>query len=99
MNTDETKRYNSYQLANEGIWENKCRNCGSCCGASDQDPCEHLLIDQSRGYSCRIYKTRFGARKTLAGKAFNCVPIRKNLDKSWPGDHMCGYKLSQKGSD
>ena len=57
-------------------YEALCRRCGACCGAYDGDPCVHLVKCDNGKYSCSVYETRIGMRKTLSGKNFACVPIR-----------------------
>ena len=73
-------------------WEDRCRSCGSCCGITGGDPCEHLVEISKGTYACAVYETRFGIRKTKSGRAFKCVPIREILHISWNGDQNCGYK-------
>ncbi len=58
--------------------ENICRHCGVCCGAED-DPCEHLERLADGKYFCRIYRERFGWRRTVGGNQFRCIPIRQAL--------------------
>jgi uncharacterized cysteine cluster protein YcgN (CxxCxxCC family) len=85
-------RYAQWQEMQEKRWESLCGRCGACCGAVEGDPCEHLRGSKKGDYYCSIYENRFGLHKTLSGKPFLCVPIRKVLHESWPGDECCGYK-------
>ena len=84
--------YGNWHKQQERIWEAKCLRCGACCGIVEGDPCEHLVSTNDGKYACRIYENRFGLHKTISGKEFMCVPIRKILHESWPGDECCGYK-------
>ena len=88
----ESHRYQQWQKEQERAWEAKCLRCGACCGVAEGDPCENLEEVSSGKYICRIYEHRFGLRKTINGKEFLCVPIRKILHETWPGDECCGYK-------
>lgn len=88
----EQQRYEHLQLRQQQEWESTCRRCGACCGAADGDPCEHLVMLTQGGYACSIYENRFGTRKTVEGRVFQCVPIRDILFESWSGDRCCGYK-------
>jgi len=63
------------KLDNE--FEALCKRCGSCCGAFDGDPCEHLTRKPNGEYFCPIYDCRFGPQKTKKGNEFDCVPIRE----------------------
>ncbi len=84
--------YSQYMEEQEARWEGLCRRCGACCGVFE-DPCEHLLRSNTAGeYYCDIYGTRFGLRRTVSGKEFNCVPLRGILHKHWAADHLCAYK-------
>ena len=85
-------RYQKLQAEQLEEWESLCTRCGACCGALDGDPCEHLIELPDGKYSCSIYNHRFGLHKTRSGRPFRCVPIRKILHKSWPGDECCAYK-------
>jgi len=87
--------YSQYMAEQEARWEGLCRRCGACCGVPE-DPCEHLVGDRSGKYHCDIYGTRFGARRTVSGKEFNCVPLRDILHKHWAGDYLCAYKENLK---
>ncbi|MDD3374622.1 MAG: hypothetical protein PHY73_02730 [Candidatus Omnitrophica bacterium] len=84
--------YHQLQEKQYQAWENKCLNCGACCGLQDGDPCEHLRMSTEGKSSCDIYENRFGLHKTQQGREFRCVPIRDILHKSWPGDCGCAYK-------
>lgn len=86
------ERYERLQVAQQTQWEAKCRRCGACCGAAEGDPCEHLTALPQGGYACAIYANRFGERRTVKGRVFQCVPIRDILFESWAGDSCCGYK-------
>ena len=89
--SSELNDYNTWTEAREREWEALCLNCGACCGASE-DPCEHLKRDASGKYFCDTYPNRLGAQRTVSGDAMVCVPIRRKLQGSWPGDEGCGYK-------
>lgn len=86
-------KYNNLQLNQQQEWESVCILCGACCGVYDEDPCEHLIQLKSQKYHCKIYKDRFGKHKTSSGRTIKCVPIRKILYESWPGDGNCAYKM------
>jgi hypothetical protein len=73
-------------------YERLCLRCGACCGALEPDPCAHLKKDEKGKYFCEIYPERLGLRKTVRGKFFLCVPIKKILDRSWSGSYNCIYK-------
>lgn len=90
------ERYRSMQEKQAVAWEAACTRCGACCGITTDDPCENLLISVDGKSGCRIYETRFGMRKTISGKVFQCVPLRWIVNQSWPGDHLCGYKKKEK---
>ena len=91
----DTSRYQKWQKEKQRTWEAKCLRCGACCGSVDGDPCVHLRQLPNGRYSCTVYKNRFGLRKTVSGKTFECVPIRSILKESWPGDECCGYKKKE----
>jgi hypothetical protein len=95
MNADHG-RYEQWQNRQQDRWESLCGRCGACCGAVEGDPCEHLRGGKRGEYYCSIYENRFGTHKTVSGKPFECVPIRRILHKSWPGDECCGYKKEMK---
>jgi hypothetical protein len=84
--------YISYQDKKLEEFEALCRRCGACCGALDNDSCQHLLLGKDGKYSCNIYENRFGLHKTKSGREFICVPIRQILFKSWSGSWNCAYK-------
>ena len=88
---NEQERYEYFQKKREMEWEALCGRCGACCG-SVEDPCEHLRGEAPGEYFCAIYENRFGPHKTVSGKEFTCVHIRKILHETWPGDECCGYK-------
>lgn len=73
-------------------YENLCKRCGACCGLLDADPCENLVLDKDKKCFCKVYTNRFGLQKTLSGKYFLCVPIRKVLSENWTGSETCNYK-------
>ncbi len=87
----EQERYGSWFERKQAEWEGMCHNCGACCGAGD-DPCEHLKDHPKGGFICEVYQNRFGPHLTVSGDALVCVPIRKKLNHSWPGDERCPYK-------
>ena len=92
MLNNEKIRYDELQSRQQRDWEDRCLHCGACCGIKDEDPCEHLQIDNEGKSRCHIYENRFGFHKTKSGKKFRCVPVRDILHKSWPGDDQCAYK-------
>ena len=84
-----------------------CTRCGVCCGSTDGHPCEHLRRGADGRYSCEIYETRLGFHRTVDGRAFVCVPIRRVIETTG-GYAGCGYVeeirrtrkgLGQKSSD
>jgi hypothetical protein len=83
--------YQIYQLKKEQEFENLCKRCGNCCGATD-DPCIHLIPQSGGRYFCDIYESRGGVQKTRSGKFFECVSIRNILHNNWPGNWQCAYK-------
>jgi hypothetical protein len=89
---DDEARYRLLQEKQAVDWEARCTRCGACCGVFERDPCENLEKSSDGKYSCRIYTTRFGLRKSISGRIFECVPLRQILHTSWPGKHQCGYK-------
>jgi uncharacterized cysteine cluster protein YcgN (CxxCxxCC family) len=96
MSYDE-ESYKQLQEEQEAAWEALCSNCGACCGALGDDPCENVYHDGKR-FLCRVYDNRFGLRKTINGVEFNCVPLRYIIHQSWPGDQNCSYKKDLKRS-
>lgn len=82
--------YTTYQEKKFEEYEALCKRCGDCCGAHGSDPCEHLLLNNG-AYSCDIYQTRYGVRRTRSGLTFMCVPIRDVINKSWHARPGCGY--------
>ncbi|NTV28994.1 MAG: hypothetical protein HGA80_02815 [Candidatus Omnitrophica bacterium] len=90
MNEDQS--YEAWHELRQKEWESRCRNCGACCGATE-DPCEHLKRQDNGTFCCRIYADRFGPHRTLSGQECICVPVRSKLGRSWPGDERCGYKV------
>ena len=88
----ENDRYQELLRKQAEDWEAFCENCGACCGAVDGDPCKFLNQKDDGSYFCSIYNNRFGEHYTRSGRIFRCVPIRKILNKSWPGDARCAYK-------
>ena len=91
MNPDDTLRYEQWQQAQEQRWEAMCRQCGACCGVTENDPCTHLCKTDDGFYQCSIYHDRFGLRSSIHGRQFLCVPLRTILNASWPGKRQCGY--------
>ena len=67
-----------------------CTRCGVCCGSTDGHPCEHLRRDADGRYSCEIYEHRLGFHRTVDGRAFVCVQIRKVIETNGGYIH-CGY--------
>lgn len=96
MTTDD-EIYQKKWIEQERAWEAICTNCGACCGALGDDPCENVYSDGTR-FLCRVYEHRFGLRKTLGGTEFSCVPLRYIIHQDWPGDHNCAYKKNIKRS-
>ena len=86
----EERSYLEYQEKMHLEYESRCRRCGACCGAVDNDPCVNLARDNEGLYFCRVYDSRLGPQKTLSEKVFTCVRIKENLKY---GDHYsgCGY--------
>lgn len=76
-------------------WESTCLNCGACCGALDGDPCENLAFVNGKSF-CKVYDDRFREHSTLKGRSFQCVSIRKILQKAWVGNRNCAYKKKMK---
>ncbi len=68
--------YNAYLKHAEMRFEQQCIRCGRCCGATDGDPCVHLIREQDGRYRCAVYNDRYGLQKTAGGRVFTCVPIR-----------------------
>ncbi len=92
-------RYQSLQEKQSLDWEHACASCGACCGLAENDPCEELVCLPSGKYVCRIYENRFGLHKTINGRVFKCVPLRKIIHGFWPGDEQCSYKRILKGKE
>jgi hypothetical protein len=67
-----------------------CTRCGVCCGSTDGHPCEHLRREADGRYSCEIYEDRLTFHKTVDGRPFICVPIRKVIE-TIGGYSGCGY--------
>jgi len=88
------KDYQVYQEEKLRQYEALCKRCGACCGAFEDDPCEHLFLSEENKFACDIYENRFGLRKTKSGREFICVPIRQILFKSWLGSWRCSYKIN-----
>ena len=86
--------YEDHLREKEAAYEALCKRCGACCGANEADPCSHLLKDAEGLYFCSTYNDRLGLHKTVSGKEFNCVPLRKILFESWSGSWACAYKRS-----
>ena len=70
--------------------EDLCMRCGVCCGSTDGHPCEHLKRGPDGRYSCEVYENRLGFHRTVDGRAFVCVPIRRVIE-STGGYAGCGY--------
>jgi uncharacterized cysteine cluster protein YcgN (CxxCxxCC family) len=91
-NDNQQARLEQYFEAKERESETLCARCGSCCGAHDGDPCEHLKTDGRDAYLCDIYDSRLGNRKTVSGREFECVDIKEVLASGgWPKNPECGY--------
>ena len=73
-------------------YEALCKRCGACCGKFEDDPCVQLKKDEAGSYFCATYENRLGLQKTVSGREFNCVPVRKVLFESWSGSWQCAYK-------
>ena len=87
--------------------EDRCTRCGVCCGSTDGQPCEHLKREADGRYGCEIYQARLGFHRTVGGRAFVCVPIRRVIEITG-GYAGCGYvdeirrareRLGQESSD
>jgi len=68
----------------------KCRRCGVCCGATDGHPCRHLRARPDGTYSCEVYPTRLGPRRTVDGAEFVCSPIQVIIERTG-GYEGCAY--------
>jgi len=88
----EANSYQDYLEHKATDYESRCQRCGSCCGAFDGDPCQHLVKGQGDQFFCDTYENRLGLQKTRAGREFLCVSIREVLFKSWSGSEKCVYK-------
>ena len=84
-----------------------CTRCGVCCGSTDGHPCEHLRRGADGRCFFEIYENRLGFHRTVDGRAFICVAIRKVIETTG-GYAGCGYVeeirrlrkgLGQKSSD
>ncbi len=84
--------YENYLKMKEESAEILCKRCGACCGAFENDPCSHLFKEPDGRYACSVYENRLGLHKTVAGREFRCVPLRKIFFESWQGSWQCGYK-------
>lgn len=91
QNGSQEEKYQGCLAAQERDWEKKCLRCGACCGAYE-DPCRELEKDGEGKYSCRIYSRRYGARETVGGKKFRCMPLRDIIHMCWDHDQFCAYK-------
>ena len=92
MGTEKNENeYRGYLADKEREWENLCLRCGACCGAYE-DPCRELRKDPDGKYSCGVYERRYGARQTVSGKKFRCMPIRDIIHMAWDHDQLCAYK-------
>jgi hypothetical protein len=89
-------RYEKYWEDKYREYEDQCARCGSCCGAGEDDPCAYLRLSEGGGYRCAEYDQRTGLKKTVSGKEFLCVPIRRILFKYWIGASRCAYKRGLK---
>ena len=88
--------YQKYLKKRAEDYENLCKRCGACCGALESDPCSHLMKFNDDRYGCRVYEERFGMHRTVSGKEFQCVPLKKILFESWSGSWRCAYKERSK---
>ena len=57
-------------------YEALCKQCGQCCGAFGDDPCEHLQKQEDGKYRCKVYDERLGLQRTASGNIFICIRIR-----------------------
>ena len=85
------EKYRAYLAEKEQEWETLCLRCGACCGAYE-DPCRELKKGTDGKYFCGIYSRRYGARQTVGGKKFRCMPLRDIIHMSWDHDQLCAYK-------
>ena len=85
------------RVSGSDAWEGMCRpehGCKTACCYYQGSPCEELRImntKTNRGV-CRVYPTRFGVHKTVAGETFQCVPYAAYL-KHQPAHPKCGYAV------
>jgi len=84
--------YEAYLRMSSEAYEQRCRRCGACCGAFESDPCSRLKKSDDGHYLCSDYENRAGMQKTISGRVFMCVPVRKILFESWSGSWNCAYK-------
>lgn len=84
--------YENYLKDKEEAHEALCKRCGACCGSNEADPCARLLKDGNGKYYCSVYESRLGSQRTVSGREFNCVPLRKILFESWSGSWKCNYR-------
>ncbi|MBD3296655.1 MAG: hypothetical protein GF392_04745, partial [Candidatus Omnitrophica bacterium] len=78
MDQMENPEYTAYMDRKHREFERICAQCGACCGA-DSDPCEWLSLDPDGRYYCGDYDNRLGEKRTVSGKAFDCVRIREHI--------------------
>ena len=70
------------------------KGCRTACCYYNGSPCEELRImntKTNRGV-CRVYPTRFGVHKTVAGEAFKCASMADWLMEK-PAPESCGYAV------
>jgi hypothetical protein len=89
---DDKIRYEAYLKQTVLEQETLCKRCGACCGRFESDPCSQLRKDEDGLYSCAVYEKRLGIQKTISGREFTCIPVRKILFESWSGSWKCAYK-------
>jgi hypothetical protein len=58
--------YEKYCIDAQKNYEDICVQCGICCGANDDDPCEHLEKIGPKKYFCKIYENRLGPQRTVS---------------------------------
>lgn len=89
---DDSARYQTYLEKSAEAYEGTCRQCGSCCGLDEKDPCVKLVQVAEGRYACSDYANRLGLQRTVRGNEFRCVEFRRIRNGSWAGFWKCGYK-------
>lgn len=87
-----TKSYEILSEAETKKHEDVCIQCGRCCGSEDGDPCIFLKKDPDGKYFCKTYTSRLGAKETINGNFFNCIPIEKAIQESDSVPSDCPYR-------